>query len=422
MPTEQQDVKSLCDSGCAGVVTERNRYYTGKYMAARDFQDEQEYLVSRQRLHNRLLHGWGIICGLEVKHHTSPDCEKRWVIICAGTAIDCCGRELFLPRDMAFELPLPKAHRVEDSPGAQPPGKDEMWRPFLLGIAYQETLIDYVPALYAENACDTQRLQPDRVREGIHLVCIPVDKVAETCWQAPGTQEDIPCRDDCGGSEQGGTCLEPNCPCGDMVPLALVTFDPEHPEHGFHLDHRGRKHIVASRELLTHIVHINWPPGGELTLAQLREREGKLRIRFDRKILHGDGSHDGVNPMTFVVQYGGVQRNIEFLPFPRHMPPMLEENECEAVFTIDRDYLSDSDDEQDNIAGTWVYVTLKCDFIMDCHHRAVDGNFVHGHTPTGNGVPGGTFESWFRVTSDRDVDRDRDERREHGRDRNRDRY
>jgi hypothetical protein len=50
-----------------------------------------------------------------------------------------------------------------------------------------------------------------------------------------------------------------------------------------------------------------------------------------------------------------------------------------------------------NLANNIVYVSLKCDFILDCHGNPVDGNHLRGRLPSGNGTPGGVFESWFRV-------------------------
>jgi hypothetical protein len=122
---------------------------------------------------------------------------------------------------------------------------------------------------------------------------------------------------------------------------------------------------------------------------------GRLEIRFDRKLLPARGDATGISAYTVVVQYGGVQRDVEFLPFDRHHEPTLE-NDCVAVFTIDPDYL----EGRDNIAGNVVYVTLKCDFILDCHDNPVDGDHLGGRLPSGDGVPGGIFESWFRVMAD----------------------
>jgi len=51
-----------------------------------------------------------------------------------------------------------------------------------------------------------------------------------------------------------------------------------------------------------------------------------------------------------------------------------------------------------------VHLALNCGFLMDQCGRAVDGDHVRrpgdgakGNLPTGDGVPGGTFESWFTL-------------------------
>jgi hypothetical protein len=180
-----------------------------------------------------------------------------------------------------------------------------------------------------------------------------------------------------------------------MVPLALITFDPEHPEAGFEIDTQGRRTLPVPPQYLTHVVDINWTHGGEVSLSRLRDWGGRLEVRFDRKLLATEGNATGINAYTFNVQYGGVQRDIEYLPFDRDHPPALE-GDCLAVFTIDPDYIEGGD----NIAGNVVYVTLKCDFILDCHENPVDGDHLRGRLPSGNGIPGGVFESWFRVVYD----------------------
>lgn len=483
MRTTENHPSPACQAGCTDIVGERNRYYTGRYLAARDFSAEQEFMLSKQRTHNRMLHGWGIVCGLEVKHHTQADCHKRWVTISAGYAIDCCGRELALPRNIAFELPLPTA--------AGNPAVQQLHEPFILGLEYCETLIDYVPVLYAENACDNRRNEANRTREWAQIVTVEQHKVSETCWprtylfrlnekfaaelgkgttvaddlraefashgitlsgQASVTIERVgqewnlesdkdryvirrtedhlqvnrvqqtPCLDDCDSDNVSGGCLDANCACGGIVPLAWVVFDAGKPEDGFHLDRSGRRYVKPASELLTHIVHINWPHGGELSLRKVsHELKGELRIRFDRKLLTLPAGADGnpvvdytrgLNLQTFVVQYRGTTKNLEFLPFPHQHPPRFDEQTCEAVYTIDPGFLDDTDAHEDNIAGYWVNVTLRCDFILDCHHQPVDGNFLRAHLPTGDGVPGGAFESWFRVTTDLDDDAERRLQRE----------
>jgi hypothetical protein len=447
-----------CTLGCGEITSERHRYFTGKYMTARDFRDEQAYFLSHHRLHNRLLHGWGIVCGLRVVHHPRADCRDRWVVVRAGIAIDCCGRELVLRRDTPFELPLsrPPETGEEDEPGQEGtpyqqhnqqrddmpqqhdrPEQAGMTEPFLLCLRYVEKPIEYVPALYAEGTCDPKRREANRVREVACLDICRLDDVEPDCWKVPGGDPHTACRDDCDDELPGpaGSCLEPDCPCGETVPLALiipkgythpagagpgeVTPEGERPEEetpsegytsggdtpsqgepgyevGFDIDTRGRRHLPVPVEYLTHIVGINWPHGGELTLSELRDRDGQLRVSFDRKLLPAEGDATGINLYTFVVQYGGAQQDIEFLPFDQEHEPTLEED-CVAVFTIDPDYLRG---RRTTIANSTVYVTLKCDFILDCHENPVDGDHLRGRLPSGNGVPGGVFESWFRVVPD----------------------
>ncbi len=45
----------------------RTRYFHGMLLTERDFQEEQIYHQEKRRLLNRMLHGWGVVCGLGVK-------------------------------------------------------------------------------------------------------------------------------------------------------------------------------------------------------------------------------------------------------------------------------------------------------------------------------------------------------------------
>jgi hypothetical protein len=50
---------------CSIAPFTRNHYFTGKLMQVGDFDTEQRYGVDKLRLHNRVLHGWGVVCGLK---------------------------------------------------------------------------------------------------------------------------------------------------------------------------------------------------------------------------------------------------------------------------------------------------------------------------------------------------------------------
>ena len=69
---------------------DRPHFYTGRLLTAADLQDEQDYFRAKIRLHNRLLHGWGVVTGLTVSE------SAGMLTISAGLALDCAGNELVL--------------------------------------------------------------------------------------------------------------------------------------------------------------------------------------------------------------------------------------------------------------------------------------------------------------------------------------
>ena len=86
---------------------ERNRFYAGQLITAEDLAQEQLYVREKLRRHNRLLHGWGIVSGLEVE--SSSDCE---VTISKGYAIDAYGEEIVVPE--AAHLDVCKSGALAD--------------------------------------------------------------------------------------------------------------------------------------------------------------------------------------------------------------------------------------------------------------------------------------------------------------------
>jgi hypothetical protein len=388
----KQAPKSHC-SACGSPVMERNRYYTGKFMTARDFQGEQDYFRSRQHLHNRLLHGWGIVCGLGVQPHRRPECQSKAVVVKAGVALDCCGREVILAEDTVFEVPrtdAPKQYEEKDQEGA---GHHEK---LLLCLFYAEDPIEFTPAILSDGACESADEEANRVREGAVLRLVRLDEVDESCWQHGSHHGAY--REDCDDQLPGpaGSCLEPQCPCGKGIPLALLSFDSDRNDDPIQIDSTGRRHLPVHADFLTHIVGINWHHGGQMTLAHLRDHlKGRLEIRFDRKIRPATENRGvGVSEFTFQVQFGGVQEDIRFLPFHYKEPPTLVDDHV-AVFQIDPRYLDS--ESRDDLKDKIVYITLKCDFVVDCRGMPVDGSHLGGALPTRSGRMGGVFESWFYV-------------------------
>src|SRR6266566_2245099 len=82
---------------CLIPTFERNRYFFGKPMTVRDFEAEQQYVINKTRLLNRLIHGVGILCGMQVSLPSTVN-GKFKVNISEGAALDCCGNLIIVNR------------------------------------------------------------------------------------------------------------------------------------------------------------------------------------------------------------------------------------------------------------------------------------------------------------------------------------
>ena len=71
----------------------RNHYYNGKLLSVPDFEAEQRYFNDKRRLSNRLLHGFGVVCGMQVVA-VSPD----QLSVEPGVALDGYGREIVVAK------------------------------------------------------------------------------------------------------------------------------------------------------------------------------------------------------------------------------------------------------------------------------------------------------------------------------------
>jgi hypothetical protein len=91
---------TCCCPACAGLASfERPRFFTGQLLTEAELNAEQAYVVEKNRLHNRYLHGWGIVCGLRVSC-LGDEC----VNVEAGYALDPCGNDIVIPADQAINV------------------------------------------------------------------------------------------------------------------------------------------------------------------------------------------------------------------------------------------------------------------------------------------------------------------------------
>lgn len=200
------------DVGCAtggGQGYSRPHFFAGQLLTEEDLQALGDYVIGKNRLHNRHLFGDGVVCGLEV---TCNPCGGGTVVVQPGYALDCCGNDLLLScpteldvnamaRDLRRNLlggydcgdpcadkkKKPEQKPPAETPAPAPTGANMMATPdrtqpagqtieprqpdrlrhYCLYALYCEEKTDPVSPYATDDGCAFQSCQPTRVREGV---------------------------------------------------------------------------------------------------------------------------------------------------------------------------------------------------------------------------------------------------------------
>jgi hypothetical protein len=126
---------------------ERNNYYFGKLLTAKDFESEQRYFNDKRRFVNRLT-GSGVVAGLGVVM-----ADDTSVILQAGCAFDASGREIVVPETKVVKLSTIEGYDSLTTSDA------------CLSISYEEQPADEVYAAMNEDSGTCY----NKVREGYKL-------------------------------------------------------------------------------------------------------------------------------------------------------------------------------------------------------------------------------------------------------------
>ena len=78
----------------------RPRWFAGQLITEEDLNRLDHYITGKNKLYNRHLHGWGVVCGLEVLCHP---CEG-FVLVKSGYALSPCGDDIVVCRDEAVNV------------------------------------------------------------------------------------------------------------------------------------------------------------------------------------------------------------------------------------------------------------------------------------------------------------------------------
>lgn len=399
-----------CDCNvCKVPYFERNNYYHGKTLAARDFQAEQHYFNEKRWLINRMVLGWGIVCGLEV-------ClENGCLVVKPGLALDCCGRELLVCDRAAlhtskFAEPFdvePSGSSSRSSYGSSY-GADEPKR-WALCLEYRECKTESVKV--SSSCQEKERSEYNRIRDQYQLSIRPWDDAcpedhSEDCcpYQALGRKTPI----HQALAERSRQCPKcKDCECVLLATGTITTKPGQTPEISLDEDYWKYRRVVYTNPALAglircfhgglaHIKEINWRPGDNYDVDDflyLLTRE-HLKITFDQPM----SQHTVTNPSSFrvsvFISIGDGSCPVQFLIPVEH----IEYRDNVAVYYFDANCI-----EHELRASckklkkaAEVELVLHGSMIHNKHGRALDAELIDDF-PTGNGVEGGEFITYFTV-------------------------
>ena len=396
----------------------RNRYFYAKLLDVAHLSLEQDYLNGKRWLLNRLALGRGVLCGLTV----TPTSNGEAVVVTAGVAVDELGREVVVPAPS----PAVEIRKLTDACG-RPTG--ELAQPgtvVTLGLGYHECLTEFVPT--PTNGCDgLPGSEASSVEERYRLVVTTVEPPnpavacpADGLWQA-------------GQLNHAALAALVSQPPAESVtayvPLAKIKVPAEGQPLTVDAIDPSVRPIVYGNELLAGLMQCL---GGQVAGGQSSPGPGPAPPPPPPPPSPPQPQWTVVNGASWLPRRGLVGR-MSVAEFRRGLavefsgPVRSPEEPGQGWFLVTLETLLTRRDAADltvervreeRIAiqrdATAVFVphpnasqlverlglpllcrvVLKCGVLLDGRGNPVDGNF-HGSLPTGDGVAGGDFESWF---------------------------
>lgn len=162
-----------CGCGCGGASAfpaafVRPRFFAGQLLTEDDLSLLTDYVAGKDRLHNRMVSGPGVVCGLEV---SCEPCGGGTVIVRPGHALDCCGNDIVVScKEKVDVAALVRELRVSSLGVDCGDPCDDGQRHFGLFVRYEENPVDPVAPYATEEPCPTPGCVPSRIQEAFRFV------------------------------------------------------------------------------------------------------------------------------------------------------------------------------------------------------------------------------------------------------------
>jgi hypothetical protein len=401
----------------------RNKYFYGKLMDAFHFTLEQKYVNRKRWLLNQLALGRGVLCGLQV----APTTDGKQVVVGPGVAIDNLGREIIVPASSQSVDPRQPTDFCGRPSGDRITGAEIVH----ICLAYHECEAEPVSVLVGE--CETRAgCANSLIRERYRIIVrkgTPTE-INPTCgfqdpFALPQAGEPSPLYSQLVG-RISQRCAEPQGdPCVVLAQINLPEADAEITDGMIDLTFRP---VVYSNELLfellmclaqqaqgsgatptpnselTTITDLSWNHDDDFAFHTFMDNG--LTVTFSDTVTASAQRSDA----WFIVTVEYPVRGMEEAQPPALLPSTvfvqrvlaenIEVNDNKALFQPSAAFKDAFDTVVRAIEGDLrplCRVVLKCNALTGANGRAVDGNFLRGVLPSGDGIPGGDFESWFTL-------------------------
>ena len=229
------------DNPCDSTIAELPRYYPRQLITPDDLTLEQNYFRDRMRRHNRLMHGWGVVCGALVCPVPSPSGSDPTVPFVAwqvqvqtGYVLGPCGDEIILDCPRIVDLRTGGVSGVTGDPCVEPvdPWCSQVFTPpttstLYIAVKYKQCMTRPVRVQPVGCGCSDTSCEYSRWHDGYEIGVLT---------QCP------PCTDSsnkptAGYDDKGNAQFEllasgdvpacPDCACGPWVGLASVTVNQD---------------------------------------------------------------------------------------------------------------------------------------------------------------------------------------------------
>ena len=236
------NTKTNCCGGttttCDSTIAELPRYYPRQLITPDDLTLEQNYFRDRMRRHNRLLHGWGVVCGALVcpVNTTNTDGSvsfKPWVVkVKEGYILGPYGDEIILDCCRTVDLRTSGRSGVTGEPcvDAPDPWCSQVFTPptttnvLYVAVQYKQSMMRPVRVQPIGCGCDDSSCEYSRWHDGYEIGVLQTCPSCNACDTnvnpalTPSTAASL---------ITGGTPDCPDCSCGPWVCLAKVTVNAD---------------------------------------------------------------------------------------------------------------------------------------------------------------------------------------------------